>query len=165
MRTHPVCDNKKSKQQQPKVNINDLAKHLMPLPVHDRVYPDCPHVTAILIVVAYVDDNLVFTTGNCRTLRNSSQLTATSVFASTTKGLPTGTLAHNSTATAGALHQQAPRTLAHVRLQSYQNTLLRQAGRGPQTSPTAAYNSRSRPAARLQGTHRQPTFPADRHSP
>ena len=64
-----------------------------------------------------------------------------------------------------ALHQQAPSTLTHVRLQSYQNTLLRQAGRGPQTSPTAAYNSRSRPAARLQGTHRQPTFPADRHSP
>jgi hypothetical protein len=60
-------NNEKSKNQQPKVNLNDLAKHLTPLPVHDRVYPDCPHDTAILIVVTYVDDNLVFT--NCETLR------------------------------------------------------------------------------------------------
>ena len=33
----------------------------------DRIYPDCPHDTAIIIVVTYVDDNLVFT--NCQTMR------------------------------------------------------------------------------------------------
>ncbi len=60
---------KKSTNQQPNVNLNDLAKHLTPLPIHDRVYADCPHATAILIVVTYVDDNLVFT--NCATLRQT----------------------------------------------------------------------------------------------
>ncbi len=60
-------NNKKSKHQQPKINLNDLAKHLTPLPIHDRVYPDCPHDTAILLVVTYVDENLVLT--NCDTLR------------------------------------------------------------------------------------------------
>ena len=62
-------NNKKSTNQQPNVNLNDLAKHLTPLPIHDRVYADCPHATAILIVVTYVDDNLVFT--NCATLRQT----------------------------------------------------------------------------------------------
>ncbi len=47
--------------------MSNLAKHLAPLPAHDRVYHDCPHDTAILIVVTYVDDNLVF--ANCETLR------------------------------------------------------------------------------------------------
>jgi hypothetical protein len=60
-------NNKKTKQQTPKINLNDLAKHLKQLPTHDRIYPDCPHDTAIIIVVTYVDDNLVFT--NCETMR------------------------------------------------------------------------------------------------
>ena len=47
--------------------MSNLAKHLAPLPAHDRVYHDCPHNTAILIVVTYVDDNLVF--ANCERLR------------------------------------------------------------------------------------------------
>jgi hypothetical protein len=62
-------NNKKSTNQQPNVNLNDLAKHLTPLPIHDRIYADCPHATAILIVVTYVDDNLVFT--NCATLHQT----------------------------------------------------------------------------------------------
>ena len=49
------------------IDLHNLAQHLEPLPIDDRVYPDCPHDTAILIVVTYVDDNLVFT--NCDTLR------------------------------------------------------------------------------------------------
>jgi hypothetical protein len=61
-------NNKKTKQQKPKINLNDLARHLTPLPVHDRIYPDCPHDTAILIVVTYVDDNLAFS--NCDTMRH-----------------------------------------------------------------------------------------------
>ena len=44
-------NNKKSKNQQPKIKLNDLAKNLSPRPVHDRVYHDCPHDTAILRVV------------------------------------------------------------------------------------------------------------------
>jgi hypothetical protein len=55
-------NNKKTKQQKPKINLNDLARHLTPLPVQDRIYQminpcnpsrhsDCPHDTAILIVV------------------------------------------------------------------------------------------------------------------
>jgi hypothetical protein len=60
-------NNKKNKQHTPKINLNDLAKHLKQLPTHDRIYPDCPHDTAIIIVVTYVDDNLVFT--NCETMR------------------------------------------------------------------------------------------------
>ena len=52
----------------PRTTYHDLAKHLItPLPTHDRLYPDCPHDTAILIVVTYVDDNLVFT--DCETMR------------------------------------------------------------------------------------------------
>jgi hypothetical protein len=61
-------NNKKSKKQQPKINLNDLARHLTPLPVEDRIYPACPHDTAILIVVTYVDDNLAFS--NCETMRH-----------------------------------------------------------------------------------------------
>ena len=37
------------------------------LTVQDCVYPDCAHDTAILLVMTYVDDNLIFT--NCETLR------------------------------------------------------------------------------------------------
>jgi hypothetical protein len=61
-------NNKKSKQQKPKINLKDLARHLAPLPVQDRNYPDCPHDTAIFIVVTYVDDNLAFS--NCETIRH-----------------------------------------------------------------------------------------------
>ena len=60
-------NNKKSTQQLPEMNLNNLAKLLKTLPIHDRIYPDCPHDTAIIIVVTYVDDNLVFT--NCETMR------------------------------------------------------------------------------------------------
>jgi len=60
-------NNKKTTQQQTKINLNNLAKHLNNLPLHDRIYPDCPHDSAIIIVVTYVHDNLVFT--NCQTMR------------------------------------------------------------------------------------------------
>jgi hypothetical protein len=59
-------NNQKTKQQKPKINLNDLARHLTPLPVQDRIYPDCPHDTTILIVVTYVNDNLAFS--NCETM-------------------------------------------------------------------------------------------------
>ena len=36
------------------------------IPPEDRIYPDCPHSTATLIVACYVDDNLCFS--NCQTM-------------------------------------------------------------------------------------------------
>ena len=60
-------NNKKTRKAAPSFPITDLAKHLAPLSAHDRIYPDCPHENVILIVVTYVDDNLVFT--NSATLR------------------------------------------------------------------------------------------------
>jgi hypothetical protein len=60
-------NNKKSTQQLPEINLNNMAKLLKTLPIHDRIYSHCPHDTAIIIVVTYVDDNLVFT--NCETMR------------------------------------------------------------------------------------------------
>jgi len=33
------------------------------VPENDRIYSDCPHATAILIITSYVDDNLAFTNG------------------------------------------------------------------------------------------------------
>jgi len=57
------------------VNNSKQNKHYMPpnlaniseatsfVPECDRIYPDCPHATAILIIASYVDDNLAFT--NC----------------------------------------------------------------------------------------------------
>ena len=62
-------NNSKTGKSRSDINLNDLAQHLAPLPETDRVYPDCPHDTAIIIVVTYVDDNLVFT--NCDTLRHA----------------------------------------------------------------------------------------------
>ena len=62
-------NNSKTRKHTTNINLNNLAQHLEPLPVDDRVYADCPHNTAILIVVTYVDDNLVFT--NSDTLRKA----------------------------------------------------------------------------------------------
>jgi len=36
------------------------------VPENDRIYSDCPHATAILIIASYVKDNLAFT--NCAAL-------------------------------------------------------------------------------------------------
>ncbi len=35
-------NNKKTKQHTPKINLNDLAKHLKQLPTHDRIYSLSP---------------------------------------------------------------------------------------------------------------------------
>ena len=133
-------NNKKSTNQQPNVNLNDLAKHLTPLPIHDCVYTDCPHATAILIVVTYVDDNLVFT--NCATLRQtfaahfnkrgslqqvrSLQRRRTCLLVSRHAIRSRSNHGRRKSLTE-ALHQHAPCALAHVRLRPYQNFLLRQA--------------------------------------
>jgi hypothetical protein len=102
-------DHTKSKQQKPKINLSDLARHLMPLPVQNRIYPDCPHDTAILIVVT---STTISPFSNCKTMRHQfaammmsficscrNKTTATKAFASTTKGLSAGTSAHNMTET------------------------------------------------------------------
>jgi len=43
--------------------INDATAFV---PKNDRIYSDCPHATAILIIASYLDDNLAFT--NCEAL-------------------------------------------------------------------------------------------------
>jgi len=113
-------NNKKSKNQQPKINLSDLAKHLARLPVHDRVYHDCPHDNAILIVVTYLHDNLVFT--NCETLRQQFAAHCNKRVRVNDEGPARWYL--------GTKYDRDPITGA--------------------PSPTGAYHSRSRPAARLQ---------------
>ena len=53
------CNNSKSDplHETPNLNSSALADTIPP---HDRIYPDCPHRTAVLIVASYVDDNLAF---------------------------------------------------------------------------------------------------------
>ena len=50
----------------PNLNGSSLAQTI---PLADRIYPDCPHRTAILIVASYVDDNLIFS--NCQPMRQA----------------------------------------------------------------------------------------------
>ena len=58
-------NNSKSNPDHHMVNINADAFGTT-IPESDRIYPDCPHSTAILIVASYVDDNLCFS--NCPAL-------------------------------------------------------------------------------------------------
>lgn len=62
------CNNSKSDplHEKPNLNSNDIAATI---PLEDRIYPDCPHRTAVLIVASYVDDNLVFF--NCKSMRQN----------------------------------------------------------------------------------------------
>ena len=155
----------------PRTTYHDLAKHLItPLPTHDRLYPDCPHDTAILIVVTYVDDNLVFT--NCEALRQQFATHCSKRVRFHDEGPARWYL--------GTQYDRDPITGAVSASQElYINKLLarwhmsdcnptkipRQARRGPHTSPTGACNSRPSTSARIQGAHRQPTFPPDLHDP
>ena len=61
------CNNSKSDplHQMPNLNGNAIANTI---PLEDRIYPDCPHRTAVLIVASYVDDNLIFS--NCKSMRH-----------------------------------------------------------------------------------------------
>jgi hypothetical protein len=126
-------NNKKTTHQQPKINLNDLSRDLKHLPLHDHIYLDCPHDTSIIIVVTYVDDKLVFT--NCETMClqfaahciqnvrfNDEEPTRWYLGTQYDRDPISGAVKTR------AVHQQAPGTLANVRLQSDQDTLLRQAG-------------------------------------
>jgi len=160
-------NNKKSTNQQPNVNLNDLAKHLTPLPIHDRVYADCPHATAILIVVTYVDDNLVFT--NCATLRQTFAAHCNKRVRFNHEGPARWYL--------GTQYDRDPITGAVKASQEfYINKLLARwhmSDCNPTKIPCSGkldevltpLQPKSHPAARLQGAHRQPTFPPDRHDP
>jgi hypothetical protein len=119
----------------------------------------------------YVDDNLTFS--NCETMRHQfaahcnkrvrfNDKGPTRWYLDTQRARPNHGSCKCLTRT---VHQQTTRTLAHVRVQSDQDTLIRQAGRDSNTSPIGACHSRSSPAARLQGAHRQPTLSPNRHDP
>ena len=47
-------------------NLANIIEATALVPENDRIYSDCPHATAIIIIASYVDDNLAFT--NCATL-------------------------------------------------------------------------------------------------
>jgi len=47
-------------------NLANIIEATALVPENDRIYSDCPHAAAILIIARYVDDNLVFT--NCAAL-------------------------------------------------------------------------------------------------
>jgi len=47
-------------------NLANITKATSLVPGNDRIYSDCLHATAILIIASYVDDNLAFT--NCAAL-------------------------------------------------------------------------------------------------
>ena len=51
---------------------------------NDRIYSDCPHATAILIIASYVDDNLAFT--NCTTLAAEFEVHCNVTFPMDAKG-------------------------------------------------------------------------------
>jgi hypothetical protein len=127
-----------TKHHTPKINLNDLAKHLKQLPTHDRIYPDCPHDTAIIIVVTYVDDNLVFT--NFKTMRQQFAAHCNKHVSFNDEGPARWYLGtqYDSDPITGAvsasqelydddpfIHQQASSTLAHVRLQPNEDNVLR----------------------------------------
>jgi len=47
-------------------NLTNIIEATAFVPENDRIYSECPHATAILIIASYVDDNLAFT--NCAAL-------------------------------------------------------------------------------------------------
>jgi len=60
-----VNNSKQNKHYSPP-NLANISEATSFVPERDRIYPDCPHATAILIIASYVDDNLAFT--NCDSL-------------------------------------------------------------------------------------------------
>jgi hypothetical protein len=63
-----TINNSKSDPLHEQPNLNSLAI-AQTIPLEDRIHPDCPHRTAVLIVASYVDDNLVYC--NCPPMRKS----------------------------------------------------------------------------------------------
>ena len=59
-------NNSKTRIQNIHSNLANIIEATALVPENDRIYPDCPHATAIIIIASYVDDNLAFT--NCTTL-------------------------------------------------------------------------------------------------
>ena len=54
-------NNSKSRIQNIHPNLANIIEATALVPEHDRIYSDCPHSTAIIIIASYVDDNLAFT--------------------------------------------------------------------------------------------------------
>ena len=59
-------NNSKTRIQNVQPNLANIVEATALVPENDRIYWDCPHATAILIIASYVDDNLAFT--NCAAL-------------------------------------------------------------------------------------------------
>ena len=59
-------NNSKSRIQNMQPNLANIIEATAFVPENDRIYSDCLHSTAIIIIASYVDDNLAFT--NCEAL-------------------------------------------------------------------------------------------------
>jgi len=61
-----VVSNSKTRIRKVQPNLANIIEATAHVPENDRIYSDCSHATAILIIASYVDDNLAFT--NCAAL-------------------------------------------------------------------------------------------------
>jgi len=61
-----LVNNSKTRIQDVQPNLANIFEATALVSGNDRIYSDCPHATAILIIASYVDDNLAFT--NCAAL-------------------------------------------------------------------------------------------------
>ena len=65
-------------------NLANIIEATALVPENDRIYPDCPHATAIIIIASYVDDNLAYT--NCQTLAKEFEIHCNLKFPMNAKG-------------------------------------------------------------------------------
>jgi len=65
-------NNSKTRIQNVQPNLANIIEATALVPENDRIYSDCPHATAILIIASYVDDNLAFT--NCAALATEFEM-------------------------------------------------------------------------------------------
>ena len=52
--------NSKTRIQYVQPNLTNIIETTAHVPENDRIYSDCPHAAAILIIASYVDDNIAF---------------------------------------------------------------------------------------------------------
>ena len=60
MRLRKYRQQLKSRIQNIQPNLANIVEATAFVPENDRIYSDCPHATAILIIASYIDDNLAF---------------------------------------------------------------------------------------------------------
>jgi len=77
-------NNSKTQIQNMQPNLANIIEATTLFHENDRIYPDCPHATAMLIIASYIDDNLAFT--NCATLSTEFEVHCNVKFPMNAKG-------------------------------------------------------------------------------